>query len=250
MSSAVEKELIKVTKVKADRFEDRQDFLAALLKAMDKLTDDEFDNLSDEAAEWHTKKAVPAMNKKKPIPDFVEAEAEADEAPADDDAETGETEVEEAADGDIEGTEETAEDDAEAESDNEAAEAAAEKAAKAKKGNGKKPAKAAKAKPAAKEPDADAEEKPAKAKPKERKYSELTGARDRFGVILGTKTSDAVAMYVKGATSAQIVEELGGRHYNILTKLAKEGHKVENVEGVWTLTHKDDLAAKPKKKAK
>lgn len=249
--SSVEKELVKITKVKADKYEERQDFLAAILKAMEKLSDDEFDNLSDEAAEWHTKKAVPAFVKKKDIPDFVEAEAEAEEdvaEPAADDAA-----VETVEDDESDPTDDNPEDDAEAESENEAAEA--EEDAKATKKKGKtKPA--AKAKPekskskAKAESDEDAEaERPAKAKPQnQRHYAELSGDRDKFGITKGTKTSDAVAMYERGCTAAEITEELGGRYYNILAKLAKDGHKVENQAGKWVVTHKDEVSAKSDKK--
>ncbi len=254
--SSVEKELAKITKVKVDKYEDRQDFLAAILKAMEKLTDDEFDNLSDAAAEWHTKKAVPAFVKKKDIPDFVEAkEPPAEEA----------TEVEEDADAEVEGTEEAdptddnPEDDAEAESANEAAEAEADAKASKKKGK-EKPTSKAKAKAKAPEEDAEETTDEVEDKPKGKTppskiradYSKVTGEKDRFGITKGTKTSDAVALYEKGATAPEILDALGGRFYNVLTKLAKEGHKVENKGGKWKLTHKDDLGdtKKPATKTK
>jgi len=189
MSTDVETELVKVTKVKPDKYTDRQDFLAAILKAMEKLSDDDFDNLSDEAAHWHSVIAVPAFVAKEEIPDFNGNE----------EAEVAEPEDETADEPDVE--------------------AEAEKPTKKK---------AAKAKG-----------KTAKAPGKEPKYRELSGEKDEFGVVKGTKTSQAVAMYVKGASTNEIKEELGGRFYNILKKLKADGHKVEKLEnGKWKLTHK------------
>jgi hypothetical protein len=113
----------------------------------------------------------------------------------------------------------------------------------------------------AEEPEPDAEPakgpKPKKAKEKIKEkvkpkitkspkdYLVITGDKDRFGVILGTKTHEAVKMYVKGTTQNQIVEALGSRYYNILGRLAQEGHRVEKLPGgVWKVTHRDDLTKK------
>jgi hypothetical protein len=79
-------------------------------------------------------------------------------------------------------------------------------------------------------------------------YANISGKRNRFGVIDGTKTAEAIKMYVKGASSQDIMERLGGRYYNILKKLMAEGHKVEKEGSVWKLTHKDDVKTKKKVK--
>ena len=51
-------------------------------------------------------------------------------------------------------------------------------------------------------------------------------------------------LYEKGATSQQIFEGAGGRFYNILRRLSVQGHLVErSPEGVFTLTHRDDIRA-------
>jgi len=79
-------------------------------------------------------------------------------------------------------------------------------------------------------------------------YENISGKRNRFGIIDGTKTAEAIKMYVKGASSQDIMERLGGRYYNILKKLMAEGHKVEKEGSVWKLTHKDDVKTKKKVK--
>lgn len=84
-------------------------------------------------------------------------------------------------------------------------------------------------------------------KPSERNqpdYSKLDGSRDRYGLVIGTKTHMAVQMYEKGCTTKEIHDELGGRFYNILKKMVNDGHNVFKDEEtkVWKLTHKDDYA--------
>jgi hypothetical protein len=82
-------------------------------------------------------------------------------------------------------------------------------------------------------------------------YDNLTGEKDRFGLFIGTKTQQAVALYEKGATCKQVEMELAGRHRNILKRLALDGHRVEKLEGgVYKITHRDDFGAKVKGKKK
>lgn len=238
--SDIEKELLKATKIKKDQFgKDPQKYFAAIIRASMKVHKDVFDALSDEAADW-INNGVEAMNKKDEIDNFPDAE-EVEEADS-----VEETEDEGTADDDSPASDDDADapvatenaDDAElVESD---AEDEPEPVKPKGKGKGKpaKPEKVVKAKP----------EKPAKAKKPEKapsRYSEITGEKDKFGVIKGTKTHDAVMLYEKGATAKQISEETGGRFYNILTKLTKAGHKVEKLDGgVWKLTHKDEVVKK------
>lgn len=227
----LEKELVKATKIKALDHEDRQDFLAAVSRAAHKLKDDDYDNLSNEAAIWH-KAAVDALNAKEEIPDFDGSIG--DEAP---ETEADEPEATETEDEASEDEDEVDEPELELE----------EPAPKKKVAPAAKPAKAEKAPP-----------KPSKAATKKRleenklkriKYSELSGEKDKFGIIDGTKTSQAVAMYEKGATTAEIRAALQGRYFNILRKLTADGHLVEKKEnGKIYVIHKDDVKAKKAKK--
>jgi hypothetical protein len=267
MTHPVEQELIKATKFKGVKFTRRQDYLAALLAAIDsKLNDDAYDNLSDEAAEWH-KTAVAAFESKDDIPDFeepLEDEPEDDPEEAEDDSsedeETAEddevddeatdkeeplnsTEAEEPEDDEAGDTEPTDEADGPAgEADDGVGDGEEEAQAPARKKAAK-----AKAKPV-KEQDKKVTTKVAK---KVIDYTKLTGARNEYGIIIGTKTHEAIKLYEKGATLKQVENAIGGRHYNILTKLAGEGHKVEKLEGgVWKLTHKGSPKGNTKKKGK
>lgn len=259
--SALEKELVKVTGVKAAKYEDRQDFLAAIVKAVLKLSKDEYDTISDEADVWHHK-AVSAMKAEDVIPDFEAAEVAADDDAedageddesgdvADDDADADETSDPE----DAEASDDDDTTDAEAESENEAKEAAA-----AKKAKGKKAAKPEKTEKVAKK----TLEKVKKAavvkkdKPKgnpknDVDYESISGEKDKFGVTKDTMTHRAILMYEKGATAGEIKEALGGRYYNILKKLESDGHTVtkDPETGAWKLTHKDDKKAPAKAKPK
>lgn len=228
--SPIEAELVKATKFKKAKYPDRQQYLSALLEAIDKLTNEAYDSLSDEAFAWH-KEAVPAREAKTPIPDFTEAEETEDATPVEEATEHDETGISEEQTAEAEATEEiqasVPEDGGHAGQQDGSGD---KKAATKSKGKTAAPAKEAK-KPSKKSPD----------------YTALTGEKDRYGIIIGTKTAEAVKMYEKGCTAAQIYEALDGRFYNILKRLTGEGHRVEKLEGgVWKLTHKDDLKKKGK----
>lgn len=219
----IETELVKATKVKETSFRARQDYLAALVRGVDKLDQDKWDNLSDEAVAWHAA-AVAQMDKKRQIEDFgndenqVSSEAEVDNP-------TLET------DGGADDISPAIEDDAIPK-----APGPEEQLSSAEEVEEKKPAKQPKAKKV-KEPSPNI--KPGDVE----RYAKITGEKDRFGITIGTKTHDAVKMYntADGATLKQTGDKLGGRHYNILAKLAKDGHKVEKLPGgVWRVTHRDD----------
>ncbi|KKN90050.1 hypothetical protein LCGC14_0231630 [marine sediment metagenome] len=62
--------------------------------------------------------------------------------------------------------------------------------------------------------------------------------RDDFGLKVGTKASEAAALFAKGAKMKDVKETTGTTHYNLLTNLEKKGHKVTKEDGVITLTVK------------
>ena len=250
MTGKLEKELIKATGFKSPKggYKDRQDELAALARLGSKLPDDDFDDLSDEAGNW-VNAAVKAIMAKGTIKDFTDdagtareddAEEARDAAP-DEDGEQQEPE-----DGDSSGEDDTEADaqaEADAEADNEAEEAEQEAEImphKRRKHDKKRP-----------------KVDPAKIKRQEvrlargkalegmaTRYDHLDGSIDRYGVLIGTKTHDAVRLYEKGTTSKELLEKAGGRFYNILRRLSEQGHLVErSPEGVFTLTHKDEIKA-------
>lgn len=222
----VEKELVKTTKWKPRaEHDDRQDYLAALVKEVDRLPPDQFDNLSDEAATWFNK-AVAAMNKKGEIPEFeVENEQDTDPGEPSDNP--------------------TPEDDFPPEgvpvpTPEEVAEADVDPQPKRQK-TWKKQVRVKSGRPKGGPKQASEREYPPEKDTPEHDYAKVSGEKDRFGVVVGTKTHKAVELYEKGCTAKDLAQQLGGRYYNILTKLQKEGHLVEKMEGgQWRLTHKDD----------
>ena len=75
--SAIEQELMDASKFKSKNYPDRQDELAALIRAVERLPDAKFDELSDAAVDWYNKAAT-AMNEHDEIPDF-EVDEDTDE---------------------------------------------------------------------------------------------------------------------------------------------------------------------------
>jgi hypothetical protein len=284
----IEAELVKALKFKK-KYDDRQEYLEAILVAIDdrdRFTDDDYDNLSDEAAAWH-KAAVAAKDAHDEIPEFDDeledetsddTDHEADEAAeevadADEESDTESDDGDEADEAEDE-SEAPEEDDADATGDDEAEPVDDDEPSEESSGSSAHESNGAEA---STDTEADEDEEPAppkakkqvKAVPKQAKpkavkekkkgpvggtfgdpdYSKITGDKDRFGVTMGTKTAEAVKMYVKGASRSQIMERFGADQKNILTRLAKSGHKVEKSgEGVWKLTHKEDIHSKRKVK--
>ncbi len=210
---SIEFELLNATRFKqdADAFDDRQDYLAALVKAADKLSADDFEELSDEATTWFNK-SVKALNTKRPLPDFdpisgndVDPEVTArirkvTNAKLD--------EHETTSDRSIPATTEIS----------------------PQEGTGD---------------ETQADEPQEKSLPKIAKPKIVNGelVKDRFGVVVGTKTAQAVALYntPSGATIKEIDEKVGGRHMNILKKLVSQGHRVLKLgAGRIQLIHRDD----------
>lgn len=74
---SLETELVTVTKVKAKKGEERQAFLGRLaVAATDKISEEEWEKLSDAAQEW-ANDAVKAQNRNADIPEFPTEEGEA-----------------------------------------------------------------------------------------------------------------------------------------------------------------------------
>jgi hypothetical protein len=207
MPNDIENELIEATKFRTPPggYSARQDHLGGLARAANKLTDDQFDELTDDAANW-VSSAIKALNGKAEIPEFDDYKA----------AEEAGSEIEE--------------------------EGAETKTARSKTPK-KKDAQEVIAKPSKLKPSGK------KQKVSETRYDNLTGERNRYGIIVGTKTHEAILLYEEGITSAGIKEKLGGRFYNILKTLEEKGHRVERLPGgVFKLTHAEDIGTKKGKK--
>jgi hypothetical protein len=243
---AIEREIIEVTEIKLrKKFDNRQDYLGSLLEAANKLDDDDFESLTQEAADWYNA-AVQAFNVKKDIPDFdetsggpeddEEAEEEADEEAEGDEADSDDDEVEAAEDAAPEENAEEAADDSGDEPKPVAPKAPAKKVAKAKeKAPPKKTITKATPKAAPKKA----------AKPADDEEVVL----DKWGCMEGSKNSQALAMFEKGATAAEVKDAIGGTYYNVLKKMVKDGHKMDKEGHIIKLTHKDAAKA-PSKKSK
>lgn len=257
----IESELIKATSYKArKKFDNRQDYLGSIMNAVIKLNDDEFSDLSDDAANW-TDAAIMAHNAKSDIPDFDEVEADADavdettdEGHEDDDSPDEGVDAEDAdEDEDVveddpgEDDEATAEDDANvSEPDDDAPDEVEEKPAKKATKAAKKVAKPTKE---AKKPEqlSMALSKPLKRQgPHDKRVDrDEDVVLDKYGCMEGSKNSNALKLFEKGATAKEIKEKLGGTYYNILKKQQKLGHLVEKEGAIIKLTHRE--AGKPQK---
>lgn len=80
MNSAIYKALSKATGITYKKGDDKQAFLADLVKAIAGLKDPEWDKLSEAEQDWYNG-AASAKNKKQTIPDFPDLEAEEEEQP-------------------------------------------------------------------------------------------------------------------------------------------------------------------------
>lgn len=238
---SIEQELLSATGVKKGKFKDRQKLLAAVVKVVEKLPDDEYRGLSDEAVDWY-EKAIESMNGSHEVPEFdTPEEGDPEDAP-DGDPEEGEEpeeteEPDEPQDEDAE-PEEAEEPDAAKEAPT-AEEPEAEEAEEPEPEE--KPKKAPKKAPKAKK---------AKAEPAPTRYDNLSGKKNRYGLYEGTILDDVVQTLEKGATMAEVKERHGDTKYNLVKRLEKEGHHFEKDGTKFTLFHKDDWAAKGKGKKK
>lgn len=265
MAHPIESELIKITGYKTrTKFSDRQDYLGSILNAVMKLTDDDFENLTDGAAEW-ANAAVHAKNTKEDIPDFDEAvatdgesedddddatddEAEAEDEPdSDDDA--GDGDVPDSApdsaddddtDGDVEDDEEV---DDEVDDEVEDDEPEPEPEPKPKKKVAAAPVHKMKVPPP--EPKRERVTKKKLHNRNPRAHEDEDVVLDKWGCMEGSKNSRALAMFEKGATAKEIKDSLGGTYYNILKKMVQDGHTVEKEGAVIKLIHQSEKGKKP-----
>lgn len=74
--SKIQKELVEATELPTKRGEDRQEFLARLVKAVPDLSDAEWEKLSKKAQDWFNDAADAKNAKAKTLPDFPDLEAE------------------------------------------------------------------------------------------------------------------------------------------------------------------------------
>ena len=200
-TSVIETELVEAAGFEPTRDYERQDYLAALARAVNEVEEATFDNLSVEAQDWFNS-AVKALNKKQDLPEFPDAD---DEAEAEE--ETPEAEEEETP---------------------------APKAAKAKKGN-------AKAKPEEEKAEAEATSPAPKRRVAPRKIPHPpVGELDHYGCNVNSKGHAALMMFETGCRMTDVTESVGGTYYNLLQKIVKHGHKLEKgANGFMKLTHKD-----------
>jgi ribosome maturation factor RimP len=73
--SKIQAELLKATDLSTKRGEDRQDFLARLMKGVADLNDKQWDGLSQEAQDWFNDAADAKNAKAKTLPDFPDLES-------------------------------------------------------------------------------------------------------------------------------------------------------------------------------
>lgn len=272
--TALEQEIIEATGFKMKRFANRQDYLAAIARAMEKMPGDAYDNLSDEASDWY-EAAATAVNGNDDIPDFpaddesdAEEDTAADDEVADDDeedADEADDEADEASeDADDEGEEPEADEEGDEEVEPEPKPAAKKpvktkgKEPKAAKSNGKEakepedkgPRPEVIQKMRAKKQAAEAKKGKQRDLPKTR-YDDLSGVKNRYGYYEGTKVDEACKMFEKGATMAEVKDVLGDVYYNLLRKARADGHSVEkNDAGKFVLRHKDAVGGGKREKAK
>jgi hypothetical protein len=269
---AIESELIKATKYKVQRkFVNRQDYLKSIFNAAQKLHDDEFDDLSDEAAEW-LNECVQVFNSKRDadLPDFDEVEPSDENIPSEEDegaegtSETGngsEEDPEEGKEDPVSERGDEAEDSGSEESYEEEEpqlelleegedqpESLEEEEAQLELLD-KEPAPRPKTKKARKpkeKADPRIPKKPAKPLwniPKDPgpAHFEEDAVLDKWGCIVGSKNSMALALFEKGATVREVKDKIGGTYYNTLYKMQHRGHRVEKEGSLVRLIHRDQI---------
>ena len=267
--SEIETLLLETTgfKPKPKHEKDRQLYLNALAVACDKLPDDDYETLPDEATDW-INAAIEAIQNDDEIPelsaledtesddeddadDVDEDDDDEDVEETDDDEDDDETEndedaddedEDEATDTDDESEDDEDDDDDDSDEDEDDDDEDEEPEEKPRRKVEKVTVKEDKTKGHKKVPmKGKASQK--KAGPHQYKHAE----RDRYGLVVGTKVSQAVALFEKGAPMKLIKEKLGGPQNNVLDKLRKQGHLVEKFDGVIKVTHKDDIETSKKK---
>lgn len=232
----VERELIKVTKYKVKRkFDNRQDYLGSILNAAAKLSQEEFDDLTQEAADWVNAAADAKNNKEPELPDFDEVEVvdeegneltpdEADEPEGDDESEESEEDEDDDSEFDDDDEDDSDEDEEPDEEDNgEDIEGTVLLPAVQEKHKGE----------VAPPPPNPAKKLPSKVTAKVKNEAAVRHGKaveiglDKWGCMEGTKNSQALALFEKGTTAKEVKEALGGTFYNVLARVQKAGHRVE-----------------------
>lgn len=206
---AIESELIKATGYKAQRkFANRQDYLGSILNAAIKLSNEDFDSLTDETADW-INAAIEAKNAKSEIlPDFDELDESGDDNTVPDES------------GDITDTGDDGPDGPPLdEGQDQDHHEEVDPVITAPKKKTKVPTK----------------------KPPATEIDELV-VLDKWGCMEGSKNALALAMFEKGATAKEVKSAIGGTYYNILGKCVLKGHKLEKEGSLIRLVHKDELA--------
>ncbi len=257
----IERELIEATGYKArQKYANRQDYLKSILNAVAKLTDDDFDALTDETAFW-VNAAVEAHNSKnEEIVDFDELDPTTGEADPDTpdvdyedniDPETGEVlengdESED--DNELPHDENTDAEDEEVEAEEPPLLKSITTMVLKKDKAARKPQKNQKF---AKQIPSPERKKPQKSAPNRVHplHSDEDVILDKWGCMEGSKNSQALVLFEQGATAAEVKRKLGGTYYNILSRCAAQGHKMEKEGHIIKLTHKDDLGKKATGKA-
>src|SRR4029077_10869977 len=82
---SIEKELVEASGFSPRKNYQRQDYLAALARAVNEIEEDKFDAMSTDAQDWFND-AVRALNKKTTLPEFADATTEAEVAEVEDGA--------------------------------------------------------------------------------------------------------------------------------------------------------------------
>lgn len=222
---SIEKEILDAVQTKQEDGESRTKFLARVVRRANKLKDDDWDVLSDEAQEW-LNDAIDALGNQQEVPDFDGEPVSDDEPAAEADASDGDDDGGDDDGGDSVGDDAETEESTDAEEPEPEAKPEPKKVAK----SGKK-AKGGKAKKVAKKAKADKAEKPAKKRASRRNV-------DEFGLTVGSKSSKAAEAFKAGAKMADVRKATGITHYNLLARLQKQGHTVKKDKGVITLVPK------------
>ncbi|HET9285772.1 MAG TPA: hypothetical protein VFR24_27795 [Candidatus Angelobacter sp.] len=195
----IEQELLATTKFKAREYNSRQDYLAAVARKTDVMTDEEFDSLSVDAAIW-SNAAITSLRARKKLPEFV-AKIHKDDKSGDyvwDDVEVVDT--------------------------NGPVVKPPPAKTQADRGDTKRRPKGAPARKL---------DHP----PVDPQLGIENFQVDKWGLVIGSKNAAAAAMFEQGCRMADVTESIGGTYYNLIDRLRKKGHSVEkSANGMIKLT--------------
>lgn len=195
----IERELIELTNFKPiKKYEKKQDYIAALARLVDQLSDRDFDKLSKEAVDWFNAAAI-AISRKMVIPDFTDAVPSSEMEPPEEDID----------DADLFGAEDP--------------EIAPRTEAPPKKKRHRAPGK----RPGTVLNIPYPQPKPLKGHGPLRE-GRARDNRDKYGFVIGSKSSKAVAMLEQGCRMIDIKASIGGTYYTVIGRCIKRGHKIEH----------------------